>query len=43
MGPAYNSAAGDPAYNARFDVNADGRVSLGDVVTFGPFFNKVVA
>jgi subtilisin family serine protease len=40
MGPSYNAAAGDPDYDARFDLNSDARVSLSDVITFGPFFNK---
>jgi hypothetical protein len=36
----FGSVAPDPRYNARFDLNVDGRVSGGDVLIFGRFFGK---
>jgi len=43
MGPSYNKALGNPAYNARFDLNASNSVSLADVILLGPFYNKSCA
>lgn len=39
-GTHFNKVMPDPAYSARFDLNASGAVNLSDIVLFGPFFNK---
>jgi hypothetical protein len=40
MASSYNAYAGDPNYDKRYDINADGGVNLADIIRFGPFFNK---
>jgi hypothetical protein len=40
MGPAFNLPTGADPSLKRFDLNASGSVSLGDVVALGLFFNK---
>jgi len=35
----FNAVDPDPAYSPRFDFNADGRISLADVLKYLPVFN----
>jgi hypothetical protein len=38
--PVLGAIAPDPAYNARFDLNNDGRINGSDLLKFAPFFGK---
>ena len=40
LGPAFNTSPPNPAYNARFDLDADNNVNIIDVIAMGPFFNR---
>jgi hypothetical protein len=35
----FGSVAPTPPYNARFDLNTDGKAGLRDILTLIPFFN----
>ncbi len=39
-GPYWNTNQGDADYWARFDLNGDGLVAFGDILSIIPFFNK---
>jgi hypothetical protein len=41
--PVFGGIAPDPRYNARFDLNGDGKISGGDFLMFAPFFGKTCA
>jgi len=41
LGPAFNTSPPNPAYNARFDLDAGNNVNIIDVIAMGPFFNRV--
>jgi len=44
FGALWNTISGQDAnYSARFDLNGDGRVTLPDVLSLAPFFNKFCA
>jgi hypothetical protein len=38
--PVFGGIAPDPPYNARFDLNGDGRINGSDLLKFAPFFGK---
>jgi hypothetical protein len=38
--PVFGGIAPDPRYNARFDLNGDGRINGSDFLKFAPFFGK---
>jgi Tol biopolymer transport system component len=39
FGPTFNKDLGDVGYNQRYDLNADERIRLIDIVMTGPYFN----
>lgn len=43
FGAVFNSVAPGSPYDARFDLNGDGKITLADVTRFAPFFNKSCA
>jgi hypothetical protein len=42
-GPSFNRVKPDPAYDRRFDLNANDAVSLSDIVLNGQYYNKTCA
>jgi hypothetical protein len=40
MGSAFNKQSFDLGFKPRFDLNADGKVNMGDLVLFGPYYNR---
>ena len=39
--PVFNIVLGNPAYDRRFDMNADGRIGIADVLSAIPVFNDI--